>query len=145
MTNPFFVVKNFATFDDERVRDLLVGAFEGGSNYWYMIESYDYGGGYGPADFVPGGRAFIEGWAGLLAYMLPFVEGCSLLISSPATDDDSERKMDKLDRAALQKGLALMAKNYGFTHYADFVNENDDANTADVFLQLSLFGEVIFG
>jgi hypothetical protein len=30
-------------------------------------------------------------------------------------------------------------------HYADLVEENDDAITGDVFLQLAVFGELIYG
>jgi hypothetical protein len=30
-------------------------------------------------------------------------------------------------------------------HFADVLNENDDAGTGDVFLQCCLFGEIIFG
>lgn len=30
-------------------------------------------------------------------------------------------------------------------HWADIINESDDANTADVFLQCVVFGEVIYG
>jgi len=30
-------------------------------------------------------------------------------------------------------------------HFADFIAENDDAETADVFLQCCLFGRIVFG
>lgn len=43
------------------VRGLLVSAFEGGSNYWYVIDSYQLGGGYKFADFKEGGKAQPEG------------------------------------------------------------------------------------
>jgi hypothetical protein len=42
------------------------------------------------------------------------------------------------------RGLQLMADKYP-NHFADFMQENDDATTSDVFLQLSVFGELIFG
>jgi hypothetical protein len=48
------------------------------------------------------------------------------------------------DLEVIKKGLNLMAKKYP-EHFADFLEENDDAITADVFLQLCLFGEVIYG
>ena len=56
-------------------------------------------------------------------------------------DDDPAREMTY---ASIHKGLQLMADKEG-RHFADFMAESDDAVTADVFLQLCVFGEVIFG
>ena len=44
----------------------------------------------------------------------------------------------------VRKGLRLMSKEYPH-HYADLVEENDDAITGEVWLQLAVFGEVIYG
>jgi hypothetical protein len=37
-----------------------------------------------------------------------------------------------------------MKKEYPY-HYADLVEGNDDAETGDVWLQLAVFGELIYG
>jgi hypothetical protein len=42
------------------------------------------------------------------------------------------------------KAFALMAKNSP-DHFADFMSENEDAVTADVFLQYVALGEVVYG
>ena len=44
----------------------------------------------------------------------------------------------------VRKGLRLMKKEYPH-HYADLVEEDDDAITGDVWLQLAVFGELIYG
>jgi hypothetical protein len=44
----------------------------------------------------------------------------------------------------VQKGLELMRDKYP-RHYADLVEEEDDAITGDVWLQLAVFGELIYG
>lgn len=44
----------------------------------------------------------------------------------------------------VQKGLELMRDQYP-RHYADLVEEQDDAITGDVWLQLATFGELIYG
>ena len=49
-----------------------------------------------------------------------------------------------LDLKAVRKGLRLMKKNYP-RHWADLVEENDDLITGDVWLQLAVFGELIYG
>ena len=43
----------------------------------------------------------------------------------------------------VRKGLELMRDDYP-RHYADLVEENDDAITGDVWLQLAVFGDIIY-
>lgn len=61
-----------------------------------------------------------------------------------------------LSLESIQQGLDLMAKglldgkdkpvkDHYLQHFADFLAGNDDATTGDIFLQLCLFGEVIYG
>jgi hypothetical protein len=115
---------------DERIQDLLTSAFEGGSNYWYIIKKYNY----------PPGQTRQSLGIKFPHIELPF-KGGSLLIG----DIEGDKEYDKiLDRTAINKGLQLMAEKYP-KHYADFIAEDDDAATGDVFLQLALFGEVVFG
>ena len=44
----------------------------------------------------------------------------------------------------VQKGLELMRDEYP-RHYADLMEEEDDAITGDVWLQLAVFGELVYG
>lgn len=44
----------------------------------------------------------------------------------------------------IQKGLAAMAQKAP-RHFADLIGENDDAITHDVFMQMIVFGEIIYG
>lgn len=61
-----------------------------------------------------------------------------VLIRDEYSDDVVALNWDKMCKA-MQK----MAKDYTH-HFDDLIQENDDAITADVFLQLSLFGDVIY-
>ena len=114
---------------DERLGDLLCNALEGGSNYWYMIDSFNYPEGKSK-DNMPLQFRHLE---------LPF-KGGSLTISCT---EDTSIKPAVLGYHAIRRGIRRMAKLYP-RHYADFINEDDDAITGDVFLQCCLFGEVIF-
>lgn len=64
--------------------------------------------------------------------------------------DDAETNEEKAEArhyitiADVQKGLELMRDQYP-RHYADLVEENDDLITGDVWLQLAVFGELIYG
>jgi len=71
---------------------------------------------------------------------LPF-KGGSITIRSSETDDEPNYI---LDLNAIEKGLQLMATKFP-DHFADFIKEQDDATTGDVFLQCCLFKDVIYG
>ena len=55
-----------------------------------------------------------------------------------------ESAKHRITIADVEKGLKLMQEQYP-RHYADLVEENDDAITGDVWLQLTVFGDVIYG
>jgi len=117
--------------------DLLCSAFEGGSNYWYVIEEMVYPPGKAAKDFQ---YPHLE---------IPFLEGGAIRISSGAGGEEHRNPNDTkglwtLDRAAVRIGWERMIAEQP-QHYADAMTEKADASTGDVFLQLCLFGEVIFG
>ena len=116
---------------EQRVKDLLTSALEGGSNYWYMIRKNNY----------PKGQTKESLGIKFAHVDLPFVEGGSLTIVDAEDEDSAEWT---LDYKAILRGLHVMARKYP----ADFNNwreENDDAFTGDTFLQCCLFGSVIYG
>ena len=125
---------------DKTLRGLLCSALEGGSNYWYMIEREELAAGLTFADFREGGKMTdpAEYWHPY--EIIPFVDGCALIIG----DKEQPGKTFRLDKAALRKGIEVMAKKFP-RHFADVINENDDADTGDVFLQCCLFGDIIYG
>jgi len=137
-----------------RVRDLLCGAFEGGSGYWISSVTKHYAEGVVAEDFkvesdiggpyTPAGRFTLEGdyWPSVM--LIPFVQGCYLTLTVEDEVDSDPPKTYKLDRDTMKRGLEIMAANEP-KHFADFLDENDDAHTADVFLQTCLFGEAIYG
>jgi len=58
--------------------------------------------------------------------------------------DDLNPKIHILNLKKIKKGLTIMAKKYP-KHFADFLKEDYDNGTGDVFLQCCLFGEIIYG
>lgn len=118
---------------NSRAADLLCSAFEGGSNYWYMIEDY-----VEPAEVAqPWGDEYTPKY---ISY--PFSKGGAVIIA----DMEDEEEKFTLDHAAIVRGKKIFATDERYSHhYADALKENDDAITGDVFLQLCLFGEVVYG
>lgn len=145
-TLPTISIEVTQKVDLQRIEDLLCGAFEGGSNYWYQIEGYT----------KPKALTFKGDCLDLLKegddpmkkfrYLTyPLNEGGAVLISTDEGELNEDNKdIHTLDLKAIKKGLQIMAKDYP-RHFNDFMQENDDACTSDVFLQCCLFGEVVFG
>lgn len=102
---------------DEQIAYLLCSAREGGSNYWARF-------GHAPYNTAAGS---------ILPLKLPV-----------KIDDIEEGKSYRLDRGNVHKGCKLFVTK-GARHYADMVNDHADASTGDVFLQLCIFGELIYG
>lgn len=126
---------------EKRVADLLCSAFEGGSAYWCQMERCILGKGdgnpWGDGDEIirlPD------------SYRAAFsTDGAVLLHDTEADEEDGlSPNPYRLDREAMCRGLKVMAEKYP-KHFADFINEDDDATTGDVFLQCALFGEIRYG
>lgn len=119
------------TISDRQMADLLCSAFEGGSNYWihtlHVVKGIDDGRPWGE-EYTP---SYIRA---------PFsTDGCVQI------QQEDGAAMVVLDRAALQNGAQLMAEKYP-RHFADALSEsNADATTGDVFLQLCVLGEIVYG
>jgi hypothetical protein len=105
----------------QRVEDLLSCALDsGGANYWARVvqRSGVFGDG--------GSITFVAHDDGVPYY---HTNGLGRFV---------------LDAASTQAGLRIMASKCG-RHFGNWMDENEDAETGDVFLQCCLFGEVVFG
>ena len=111
-------------FSDKRIKDLLCGAFEGGSNYWIGSAVRD-----NPDD--------IE-----CEYLhdVPLTERGGVIIQDMFGDEGPKR----VDRTTIRKGLEYMRDKFP-KHLETFWTANDDAETSDVFLQCCCFGQVVYG
>lgn len=131
-------IKKEITLDS--ISCLICSAFEGGSNYWYEIdqfvkpETFTFLSDEGDCDEGESPQVFKH-----IDY--PLNKGGAVIVSVP---EDEDGKTYTLDLQSIEKGLKIMADKYP-AHFNDFLNENDDACTGDVFLQCCLFDEVIFG
>lgn len=107
------------SFSGQDIADFMTTAFEGGSNYW--ISSVDYQ-----------GKSKTNPW---------YADG-DFWMKDPVV----RIVTDDLDQPVIniQAGLDLMAKEYP-TPLADLMTGDYDAETADILLQLSCFGEVRYG
>ena len=118
---------------NNQIAGLLCTAFEGGSGYWANVDMA-----YTPTDAEMKDEATYGDWVGYSAYMVNHPDYKFTLT------DLEEGETHTVTLETLKKGLKVMAKKYS-RHFEDFINENDDAITGDVFLQCAVFGEVLYG
>lgn len=116
-----------------RIASLLVSALEGGCGYWLRIESYQE---------PPKPVAHLEGLDQVYPHVdYPLTEGGAAICRD--TEDPKRGKL-VLDLAAIKRGLDLMPVKAP-RHWGDFLAENEDASTGDVFVQCCLLGEIVYG
>lgn len=131
MTN--YQVRALVEVSPVRVCDLIVGALEGGSAYWMtdFLPSYPFP--------MPKNNGIV--WYANNNLWVPGAETearvrhCDMEKGDPSLPFNVER---------INFALHAMAANYTW-HWSNFVQENDDAETADVFMQLAVLGEVVYG
>lgn len=112
----------------KQVWSLMVSAFEGGSNYW--IEQVE------PIKGETDPNDNVVWWGHECFWADPDFE-----VDIIVWEEDEHAT---LTPAKILEGQQKMLNEHP-RHWADIINENDDAETADVFLQLCLFGEVVYG
>lgn len=118
---------------DERRQDMLVGALEGGSNYWYLFhevacEKIE------TVSASDGDKTFVDRlWAALQA-------GFDI----PVHDVEEEEQIGSISMTRIIEGEKLMREKHPH-HWADILKEQDDASTADVWFQMVVLKELVYG
>lgn len=117
------------------IANLLCSAFEGGSNYWYMIVEQTQ-----PEEYT-----FRTSKKQIFPHIdFPLNPGGSLKITTLEKDKIGGKRFWYLNLETIKDGMQTFLEDYPL-HFADFVSGDSDAITGDVFLQCCLFGKVIYG
>ena len=112
----------------QRIADLMIGAIEGGSTQWCLRIEHR---------FPPGTRFSEKPW-----YASPEIydrEDFSLNVHV----DDEDEPLHVITKNSLMGGFTTMARKYG-NHFRDFMEEGEDAVTADVWFQCVVLGDVVY-
>lgn len=127
------------TTDHENLVNLLSVATYG--NYWPDIRAYKSDAESGLFDDC---ECCEDKWAKALMHGKGVVVYDWYELDDAETDEERASARHEITLVDVRRGLELMRDKYP-RHYADLVEENDDAITGDVFLQLAVFGELIYG
>lgn len=128
-----------------RLADLLCNALEGGSNYWYTIEKFNKPESFELYCTEKLNESDKQEIFKHLDY--PVNPGGSIVVSDRKIVENEvggDITSTLIDKSRLTAGLELMSKLYP-RHFANFMNEDDDAETGDVFLQCCVFGKLVYG
>ena len=138
-----FTVSKEVEVTEEMVKDVLCCGFEGGVGYWCQISGYKFPIGLN--------RKNVE----FPHIDLPVLEGGGVKCQDACKEEnDGEEEFPEtiLDLEKVKYGLGLLmsgkdknGKDLQPQHRYNFLNENTDSETGDVFIQLALFGEIVFG
>ena len=126
----YIEVKATVIIPNQKIQDMIVTAVEGGSNYWASFKfPEDWKDKYKSYEQIPFNNENIEVY-----------------------DIETDELLGYLNRASIKVGLQLMAdrkdmkgKVVPSRHFKAIATDNDDAETADVFMQLCVMGEITYG
>ncbi len=125
-------MKTTIQVSDARIANLFCSAVYSAIRYW--VDSFDWTNGSLPRPEGCDNMSFCE--------IAPLTGGHWTITSGSEAGETP--RTDTLDRAAVERGLEIMARDYP-RHFGDLIGENDDAITADVFVQCCIFGELVYG
>jgi len=126
---PKFTYDSGVQITREAIIDILVTALEGGSNDWYFIK-----------DLPSGVRSTDE--LGLSEAIGDYILKGGEITIYDLEDEDEE--LGELNMDKLLEAITIMKRDYPDI-YQNLVNEEYDANDADIFFQIAVMGEVTFG
>ena len=126
----YIEVKATVRIPNQKIMDLITTAIEGGCHYWAkFVFPAHYKDNYGSYEQIPFKDGTIEVY-----------------------DMETNELLGYLNRASIKVGLQLMAdrkdmkgKAVPARHFKALATDNEDQETADVFMQLSVMGEIVFG
>ncbi len=114
----------------ETIEDLIIGALEGGSNYWYYLPDISM-------------VELRKGFALSENIIHSAYQGAKIPVSDVEAGHDGEY-LGYITKEGINKAVELFHNEHP-SHYADAISENHDAINSDVFFQLVVLGEVIYG
>lgn len=134
------IIKTEVEITPRRIADLMVTAIEGGIiNYWCdSVQLVDH----------PFGELKKPWYDDETLYTYePGTMGAALIKIAVVESDDDEPKTHYIGMREMEQAFLLMQEFGNPKGYCwrDFINENEDAITADVWFQLAVFGEVVYG
>ena len=118
---------------------VIIGALEGGSNYWYKIYNEDYKDQLGPRN--PNKPALSE----RIAFALYTDPKFKLPVYDVELEEGGDGELlGNVTQESMYRAFELAEKDYSEI-YERVISGQEDASDADVIFQLATMGEIVFG
>jgi hypothetical protein len=140
----------------EDIINLFVTSLEGGSNYWYHMELPDNINSYGDSTSEAVGNFIMKGGT-VLFYDVEMIGDIEYrkkkgeyniqgdIVNQKELDKDYEEALlGYVDMDSILEGINIIKKDYPEV-WENILLGQEDASDADVFLQVCVMGEVVFG
>jgi hypothetical protein len=111
--------------------NIIVGALEGGSNYWYCL-----------GDNLPPKDSDRTPLSTRIATKL-FTDPDYKLPIHDIEDPEGE-PLGYITQQSMLDAYGIVAEKWP-SHFSDMIGDNHDACTADVFFQVAVMGDIVFG
>jgi hypothetical protein len=118
------------------LEDAIITALEGGSNYWYQLNTDEF------KKDLPSPERCLSERIGEALYNNPDFK--LNVYDLESEDEDNPELLGTVTQASCVKAFQLMAEKHSDA-FGNLMSENYDANDADIFFQLATMGEVTFG
>ena len=119
-------------FGKDDIVNLFVDALEGGSNYWYDIKNV-------PKEVEYNVKYNTESLSEAIGRYI--LDGGSIQFFDIENDED---ELGIVDMDSILDAIQLMKRDY-LDSWNNILNEAYDSDDADIFLQLCVMGDVVFG
>jgi len=151
MSENKFQIKSVNEVPAQRICDLLAGAFDGGIGYWARIEihmpdepDWSWCTEKDKASWMQCHKGYVASMCGGHIFVIDTEEEYEAKENEKEGVEHNSQYRFKVEREDLIKGMQIMSDKYP-RHFNDFINENDDACTGDVFVQCCVFGDITYG
>lgn len=125
--------------NDDLIKDLIITALEGGSNYWYDLDKEDLN--KVKAHYHPEVRCN-KPFAEMIAEKV--IENKIKIAIYDVESEDEPEKLGILSFESIKTGLRLML-THSPIQFGDIFSETYDVYTADTLLQYAVMGKIVYG
>tara|TARA_R110001599_G_scaffold87155_1_gene232918 strand:+ start:210 stop:629 length:420 start_codon:yes stop_codon:yes gene_type:complete len=123
--------------DYDGFESLIVTALEGGINYWANIEDGSY------KKINDWSEANKKGHEPFSVRFAQYIWSGGTVVISDSEGEEFDDPIGEISLESIKKGWQLFSQQRH--HFSDFLDNNTDAITADVWFQCCSLGDVVYG
>ena len=133
-TQPPFVFKISFEITYDMFEIILVGALEGGSNYWYQLHTDEF-----RKDLVGSNDEPLSTRIAMTLFTKP-----DFKMNVYDVESEEDVALGVLTQESMLEAFQIIHTKWNW-HFNNLVTDNHDAETSDVFFQVAIMKDIVFG